>query len=95
MRILLSDLRKVAMERPGLWDDFTRAGRIEGDCLNIQRDEFDCLNRHWFQGPKLGTLLHAVLAPAAAVMDKTLGTDFAGCGARGGREIKMNAGHWW
>jgi hypothetical protein len=83
---------KVAMNHPGMWDDFLEAGRLDDtkQYLELERGRFDAINRKYFDGG-LGTLLHEVLGPAVALLDSVLGTQLADCGGCGERELKMNA----
>jgi hypothetical protein len=68
LRLRVSEVMKVAMERPGMWDDFLEAGKLDvtGEFLDISRERFSSINRKHFKGIKFGTVLHVVLAPAAA-----------------------------
>jgi hypothetical protein len=72
------------MERPGAWDDFMGLGQIHGDCLEISRANFDVVMKRRFQGLALGTLLHQVLEPVAAIMG------WQDCGSCAEREMRLN-----
>lgn len=91
MRLRVSEIMKVAMKHPGMWDDFLKAGALDDtkQYLEIERGRFDGINRQYFDGG-LGTLLHEVLAPAAKFADLVLGTDLQNCGGCGERELKLN-----
>lgn len=91
MRVLIKDVRKVCMDYPGMWDDFWRAGKRDGDCIELSRGAFNEINNKYLHGPKLGTALHLVLQPVAKIIDAAVGTRLQECGECGGRELKANA----
>jgi hypothetical protein len=79
------------MSRPGLWDALHKNGKMEGQDLDVPRPAFEAACRRFFPGPQIGTALHALLKPAAAVADAVLGTDLQNCSGCGLRELKLNA----
>lgn len=77
------------MAHPGMWDDFLRAGSLQGCELEISRENFEAVQGKYLK-PGLGTALHAVLAPVVAVLDAVAGTGLADCGGCAERELKLN-----
>ena len=74
-----------------MFREFLDAGKLSGAHIEIEREEFDRLNAKWFPGPKIGSLLHTVLAVPAKAIDSALGTNLASCGECAGRELHLNA----
>jgi len=92
MKLRLADLRAVAMDYPGMWDAFMKAGHYRGDVLEIEREEFDKLNAYYFKGVQLGTALHNVLKPVVRALDAVVGASLRDCPGCAGRELKkLNA----
>lgn len=90
MKLRLSELRKVCLERPGMFDAFLSAGALEGGEVDISRENFEAIQAKYFKGP-LGSVIHSILAPVAAMVDGVLGTNLKDCGDCGMRELKLNA----
>lgn len=78
------------MERPGMFDAFLSAGALEGGVVDISRENFDAIQEKYFKGPRLGAVIHGLLAPAVAVVDEVLGTKLGDCGDCGMRELRLN-----
>jgi hypothetical protein len=91
MKIATSEVRSIAMSRPGMWQDFLAVGKLAGDQLEISREDFDRLQEKWFPGLALGTVVHEALKPVVKIVDAVLGTDLKNCGGCAERQMKMNA----
>jgi hypothetical protein len=78
------------MKHPGMWDDFFKAGRARGLCLEIDRPVFDHIQAKYFPGGA-GTALHDLLAPGIELIDSILGTNFGDCGGCAEREMGINS----
>lgn len=50
MRLRLSSLRAACIHQPGLWDAFWAKGSLDGDCLAISQENYDCLASKWSFG---------------------------------------------
>lgn len=90
LAIKLADLRKASMRTPGLFQAAIEAGKLCGDHVQIEREAFDKLNDRFFNGIKIGSLMHKALAVPVSLIDAALGTDFQDCGHCAIREMKMN-----
>jgi len=91
-RVKLAELRRLFGEYPGLLDAFLMKGEIQGDVVAVNREDFEALNAVFFAGGfKLGSAVHAVMAPVVKVVDAVLGTDLKGCAGCGSRELRWNA----
>jgi hypothetical protein len=90
-RVKLAELRRLSGKYPGLLDAFLMKGEIQGDAVAVNRADFNELNGRFFgDGFKLGTTVHAVLAPVVRVVDRVLGTNLQGCAGCGSRELRLN-----
>jgi hypothetical protein len=81
------------MKHPGMMDDFLKVGKISGGGseLDIDRSDFDEINRHYFKGAKLGSRLHSLLRPIVKASDSVFGTTLGDCGGCAEREMKLNS----
>jgi hypothetical protein len=90
IRLRLSELRKTAMDYPGMFQEFLEAGRRDGEHLLIEREQFVRLNQKFFTS-QAGTIIHEVVAPVVKLLDGLLGTSLGNCGSCAEREMSINA----
>jgi hypothetical protein len=92
MTLRRSEVVKVAMLHPGIWDEFIKRGVLDssGEYLQIGRGDFDAISQKYFPDGGLGTVLHEVLAPVADFLDSFLGTKLGDCGGCAERELQLN-----
>lgn len=91
IKLKLSEVRDTCQNLPKLWAALQKGGKIKGIYLEISREEFVKAQEAYLpRGIKWGTVIHEVLKPATALIDKIVGTKITNCGGCAGRELKLN-----
>lgn len=92
MTLSLKELKAECMKKPGLWDDFLKAGKLDllTMTVDIPKDEFCRINEKHFGKGALGAVIREVIKPVVKAIDHLAGTNLKECPGCALRELKLN-----